>query len=81
MLGRTGNPKVMRHGFRYFVPRKERTWDDLGRFFYAEPASYADYTGLGDCWIVDSEGQVHPGHTAAPMPMRVSQLKMGVRIT
>jgi hypothetical protein len=43
--------------------------DDARRFRYLMPAEYMTPTcSLGDCWIVDKDGQLNPGTNVSPVP-------------
>lgn len=71
------NPKILRCGYRYEIRPRSRL-DDYGHFHYVIPAHYADGCDLGDCWLVDLAGNVHPGYNVSPIPFCASSLRNGV---
>ena len=39
------------------------------------PAEYADgCDNIGDCWVLDQRGNIHPGYNVSPMPVCVAVL-------
>jgi len=69
--------KVMRYGYRY---TNKGAGEDEGSYCYAEPVEYADGAWLGDCWLVDEYGNVHPGYNVSPVPLLAENLARPVRI-
>lgn len=67
-------------GFRsdtlYALLDPERYDDDFGTG-YGHALSTSDVDGcfIADCWIVDAEGNRHPGYDESPVPMRISDLR------
>lgn len=58
--------KVFEYGKTYEMIDPDR--EEYGRYTYVKPVEYADGAWLGDCWIVDSRGRVHPGYNVSPVP-------------
>lgn len=63
--------KVMRYGYRY---TNKGAGEDEGQYRYAEPVEYADGAWLGDCWLVNAAGEIHPGYNASPVPLHAANL-------
>jgi hypothetical protein len=72
------NPTVLRYGYRYEFKISQQVYGK--HYVYAEPVDYADNSYLGDCWITDCIGNVHPGYSISPVPVMASQLCNGVEI-
>lgn len=71
------NPSVLRHGYRYKVRPRSRYWSSSSRYCYFLPVDYADNSRLGDGWIIDKSGQVHPGYNNSPIPLCAEALTDG----
>jgi hypothetical protein len=67
--------EYMRYGYRY---TNENADEDEYRF--AEPVEYADGAWLGDCWLVDEHGGVHPGYNVSPVPILAKNLTDPVKV-
>ena len=66
--------KRMFTGFRY---KLKEPYDRANpKYRYAQPAEYADGCVMGDCWIVDQVGRVHPGYCNSPVPLDASRLDL-----
>lgn len=67
-------------GFRsdtlYALLDPESYDDEFGTGF-GHALSTPDVDGclIADCWIVDAEGNRHPGYDESPVPMRISDLR------
>lgn len=48
--------------------------DDGRTYQFARSAIYTTGTKVGDCWIVDDRGSIHPGYDKSPTPMDISNL-------
>jgi hypothetical protein len=50
------------------------------RYRYLRPAGYTEpFAEISDCWIVDRQGNKHPGYKVSPMPFHRDDL--GERVT
>jgi hypothetical protein len=58
--------KTFKFGKVYRI--KDPDPDEYGQYIYVTPVEYADGAWLGDCWIVDARGNVHPGYNVSPVP-------------
>lgn len=38
------------------------------------PAAYAADCVVGDCWVCDDRGNLHPGYNVSPVPIAVERL-------
>ena len=56
-----------------YSDRKNSDEVEVG-YHYAIPVEYADGCVIGDCWIVNAQGQVHPGFNISPVPHNISCL-------
>lgn len=79
-------PGVFQAGFIYPLKDKERYDDDLGTGYdhVAVPHDADDFVercSLLDCWIVNKDGEVHPGYDANPVPIQREDVEIdeGVR--
>lgn len=59
-------------GFRYHLTYEE------GEYQYCEPTQ-SGFT-ICDCWIVNEHGEVDPGRSQSPVPIRISDCEKPVRI-
>lgn len=66
--------KTMHYGYRYKVKKSSAYWEQYARYKYAQPVAYADKCVIGDCWIVDDRGDIHPGYSNSPVPLCVQAL-------
>jgi hypothetical protein len=64
--------KKMVAGVMYAL--KRGTVSNQGKYKYAVPADYADGCWMGDCWIVDIDGNVHPEYNVSPIPLHADSL-------
>ncbi|KAI9130119.1 hypothetical protein [Acaryochloris sp. CCMEE 5410] len=57
-------------GFVFKVKPESIHWDREDRYFYAIPSHYcSSQCEIGDCWIVDQSGNIHPGYCNSPIPL------------
>lgn len=43
---------------------------DAKRYRFVQPADYCSESAvIGDCWIVDKDGQINPGTNVSPVPI------------
>ena len=64
--------KVFKFGKRYKIINPD---PEDAPYLYVEPVEYADGTWLGDCWMVDKHGNVHPGYNVSPVPFHRDSVK------
>ena len=57
--------KVFKFGKTYRIKKPD---PEYGRYVYVKPVDYADGTWIGDCWIVNKAGRIHPGYNVSPVP-------------
>lgn len=72
----------IQYGYRYELNddwKQHYSQDGHSGFDYAEPEKYADGAIIGDCWIVNSQGQVLPGMNV-PYPHNISSLSNPIKI-
>jgi hypothetical protein len=43
-------------------------------YIYAKPVDYAVGHYIGDCWIVNKDGEIHPGYNCSPVPFNINSL-------
>lgn len=64
-------------GYRYELNDEwKEYYDNQGGvgYHYAVPTDYADNCIIGDCYIVNTEGRIHPGFNVSPVPHNISSL-------
>lgn len=44
------------------------------KYKYIEPVEYADDCLIGDCWVVDEDGNICPGWNTSPEPFYIGDL-------
>lgn len=48
---------------------------DGKRFIYLRPADYvSEESFIGDCWIVDKDGEINPGTNVSPVPVHLANI-------
>lgn len=60
---RTGQSYALRDADRY---------DDEHGIGYGRVETYGECEGMyiTDCWVVNEEGEIHPGYSESPIPVR-----------
>jgi len=48
--------------------------DDYGEYVFAAPVGPLEGLYVIDCWLVNKDGEVHPGYSVSPVPIRVQYL-------
>ena len=74
--------QTLKYGYRYELNDDwKEYYDDNGGvgYHYAEPVKYANDCIIGDCWIVNAQGQRHPGFDVSPVPHNISSLSNPVK--
>lgn len=66
--------------YRYLVKAYARL-EDYGEYIYAEPTEYAHGHTIGDCWIVNARGEIHPNYSVCPTPFNVNDLENPRKVT
>lgn len=46
------------------------------KYEFAKSTSYAGGAYIADCWIMNTEGNVHPGYNSSPVPLNISALEI-----
>ena len=66
--------KTMRKGLIYKA-RDGHIYDlNHEKYNCYTPTDHADSCGLGDCWVTDEQGNIHPGYNNSPVPIHVARL-------
>lgn len=66
--------KKMRAGVIYKAKRGCVHDPERPQYNCYSPVEYADHCTLGDCWVCDKNGKVHPGYNVSPVPVCVDSL-------
>lgn len=58
----------------YEWKRGKSTVENMGKYRYLRAADYNDCP-IGDCWVVDALGNLHPGYNKSPIPVNIEDVK------
>ena len=62
-------------GATYPLKDPERYDDEYGEGYgYAQAYGQCDGMTISDCWIVNKEGDIHPGMDESPVPVCINDL-------
>ena len=48
--------------------------EEQPRYNCYTPVEYANGCTLGDCWVCDKDGNIHPGYNVSPVPVSIESL-------